>query len=525
MTRRLGWCAALLLAGAALAQQPSLRPTVTPVYPDFPAQVLEPTTHATALVAVQNHGGDAMNPVIRMTLPEGGVFTGVVHKYGEGALCTTTPDEIVCEMSRLRAGELTSLEVSFITPAREDGSTFALVVTAKGTVPNVPEELETARREIRLRRILVVSSSSDDGAGSLRQTILESRTLCAGTHCRIIFRPPPATAIQPRTPLPELRGEVKIDGGAERVILDGSLAGAGDGLRYETGCELRVLNMVIRNFSGHAIEAHQLPSERRRPECGSDAFGTPVHVARNELYGNVRGVVTRGVSATIADNVIRDQQRAGIFVDGGFYTEIARNVIVANGASGVFINTHDASISSFPPGADVYQNVIRANGEWGVCRTNNGGVVGVWENEIADNGLYGYDPGLDLATPNRPTQHDPGLPNKPLLFSATYDPAAGRTIVRGRADTSGFGGSPRVDLYASHRLGARGAFPQAERWLASTHQLPTFEVSVPGDLRGQWITATTTRVVGLIFLSDPAADVRGTTGRNTSELSDAIQVQ
>jgi len=125
---------------------------------------------------------------------------------------------------------------------------------------------------------------------------------------------------------------------------------------------------------------------------------------------------------------------------------------------------------------------------------------------------------IDLRTPD--------APNKPELLSATYDAARGATVVRVRFEPTVRGLGSRLDLYASDSLSVFG-YPEAERPIAETFRTGEFELVVPGDLRGQWITATGTPTVDIIFLRDenvPASATNRYTAYDTSELSDAIRV-
>ncbi|MDP9192008.1 MAG: hypothetical protein M3P06_09955 [Acidobacteriota bacterium] len=131
------------------------------------------------------------------------------------------------------------------------------------------------------------------------------------------------------------------------------------------------------------------------------------------------------------------------------------------------------------------------------------------------------------------------MPNAPVLFGATYDAAHNTTVVRGRIDSEAHGnggptsGSGRnIEVYASLRLSGWST-PQAERSMAiasidSGHQ--DFEIVVPGDLRGMWITAThsVTHFLGLARGNPrgPGTEThRELFPGDTSELSNPVTVQ
>src|SRR6185503_6092002 len=203
----------------------------------------------------------------------------------------------------------------------------------------------------------------------------------------------------------------------------------------------------------------------------------------------------------IIDNLISGNRRAGIFLDGGFLALVSQNRIgvnakgepLGNGASGIFLNFS----------ADVEDNIIANNGEWGVCRTQQGEIA-LRRNSIYGNTSQGIDAGLDNETPNRANDSQ-GLPNKPVLFSASYDAANNTTVVRGRLDSnlwsSGYPSNYTIEVYASSGLSVWG-YPQGETLVAAkslTTGHTDFVIAVPGDLRGKFITATHTRghIIGL----------------------------
>ena len=113
-----------------------------------------------------------------------------------------------------------------------------------------------------------------------------------------------------------------------------------------------------------------------------------------------------------------------------------------------------------------------------------------------------------------------------MLVSALYDPARDTTVVRGRMDTASSGDYSVLDLYAGS-LSVWG-YPEAARAVASLSVSGEFVVELSGDLRGQWITATFTRMFSAFFAKPP----RGVTTDaerpysygNTSELSNAVPV-
>ena len=493
-----------------VAALPSLRPYGVADLPE--GEAVDPGGLASLRIGVQNDGEPATDVIARATLPDGGRFTELGQ--WESPYCTIVSDtEATC-----RFGDATrplQFSLPFLAPDRPNGGTFRFRVTADTAEDDFDPADDVDEGEVLLRRLFAITNAADDGPGSLRQAILESRAACETTPCLLGVRAPEALFIQLRTPLPNLRGRVKVDGGPLRATIDGSLLPAGDGLFFEDGCEFRVNAMAVHNFKGHGIEGRQL-RETERP-CGYNELLTPMSVTNSDVAGNERGVVAKGVSATIADNVIRENVRAGIFADGGYFSDIQRNVVVRNGATGIFIRPTSSPLAYLPAGADVINNIVHDNGEWGIARAASG-AVNIARNSIAGNRLYGIDYGLDLRTPD--------APNKPEVLSATYDAARDATVVRVRFEPNVRGFCSRLDLYASDSLSVYG-YPEAERPVAESFRTGEFELVVPGDLRGQWITATGTPTVYVIFLRDASVRADATyrySAYDTSELSDAVQV-
>ena len=487
---------------------------------------LDPGEEGSARMGISNGGATATNIVFRIRVEDGGEILSVVPtEWGFGpplSRCAVENGEAVCMLDSLPLYDFELVRLRYRAPGRGEGGKAVLTGTVQSERGDLDPANNTFSTSLPLRRMFVVTSAEDDGAGSLRQTILDSRADCARMPCTIAFEG--LGKIQPVTPLPAIAGFTRIDGGAARVELEGSRLPAGDGLLFDGGCEIQVRNLVVRNFPGHGLEARQTP-ESRQGCAAAQVYADGLYVSHSWLAGNTRGVVVKNMDAQLEWNVVHENRRAGIFLDGGGYSIVRNNVVVNNGASGIYVNTTNERVpAGYHAGADIVENVVHGNGEWGIVRTRNNGYVQIRRNSTIRNGLYGIDAGLDLGTPNRDNDST-GIPNKPELLSATYDPAGHTTVIRGRLKW-GAG----IDVYASSSLSVHG-HPESERWLGEmwVPQGDVFEMKVPGDLRGQWITATNSRNTTLYFLradGAPAANVyRGPTATNTSELSDAIQVQ
>jgi hypothetical protein len=386
----------------------------------------------------------------------------------------------------------------------------------------------------------VVTNTRDSGSGSFRQVLVDSQTLCATARCTIVFNieePLPPNGwytIRPLSQLPEVRGTVKIDGrlraGRPEVELLGIGAGDAHGLVLGSGCGIQVLGLAINGFTRSAVEVLRGRYDQNCRRDDLEVFPNTL-IARNLLTSNHRGVmVVDSDFVSIVENTIRNNVRSGIYATGGFYLEVLRNTISANGGSGLFL---DVGIrGGFPGGADVLENSIVDNGEWGIARTERG-EYGIRRNGIALNRYQAIDVNLDFETPNRAHDDYDGTPNKPVLFSAQYDPPSGKTVVRGHIKTqNGVGASVDIDVYASRGLSDTGQ-ASAEQWVG-THRFPggdvdsDFTIEVDVDLRGLYVTAATTRTRILGFAKPP--DVSSDSHllaipSDTSELSNVVVVQ
>ncbi|HUR81019.1 MAG TPA: right-handed parallel beta-helix repeat-containing protein [Thermoanaerobaculia bacterium] len=482
---------------------------------------VDPGGVGTIDLSVQNSADAAANVVMRAKIEGGAILSAKPMEWGFGeptAVCAIAGDEVECRIPRMAAfNSFELVRLTYRVPDRREGGKVVATATVASDRPNYDSDSGVSTRtEVTLRRIFTVTSAEDAGAGTLRQAIVESLPACEKTPCTIAFEG--VSLIQPASALPALRGLMRIDGRDSRVTLDGSQLAAGDGLLFAGGCGIEIWNLEIRNFPGHGIEARQIPSDR--DGCSFSSIG--VFVRHAELSGNERGIVAKGIDASLKENFVHDQRRAGIFIDGSYYSEIYNNVVVNNGASGIFVNTStEPQFGGIPPGADLVENVVHGNGEWGIARTRNG-LVQMRRNSTARNGLYGVDVGLDLSTPNR-AGNVTGVPNKPVLESAAYDPATNTTIIR-IAESGGW-----IDFYASTSL-SRYGYPESEIYLASVLRNGAFEQRVAGDLRGMWITATSSHSQTLYFLRGEQEKTQAHVGRppsgyDTSELSDPVRVQ
>lgn len=497
---------------------PSL--AVVPGLTDSPSR-LEPGKPYRFNTTVLGGGATATAVTVTNTLTNGGTFTAV----RAAGVCSLAPQQVVCTFDSLAPAATLYIQLDVTAPERTTGGP----VTMHATVTSAEGDYDPRDNSNVVSRLLVrqfaVTNANDEGEGSLRQAILQSQALC-DEPCAIVFRVPQVPAsgrllFTPRSPLPEVRGFVTIDGLTQReltpnatVEIHGDQAGLAHGLLLGSGCEIRILNLGIFNFRRPGIEAHRGSFDQSCTARG--AMHPYTVIAGNTVARNYRGIVIADTDyAAVTDNVVEKNRRAGLFFDRVHYVAVLRNTIVQNGASGIFFNVGSRQFDA--GGAEVRENTISRNSEWGIARTHTGDIH-LNRNAIFANGLLAIDVGLDLETPNRERDDLTSVPNKPVLFSAHYDASADRTIVRGRLDTTHVAGSGgfQIDVYASTRDNR-----DLEQWAGSlripaTEMHDEFTIEVEGDLRGKFMTATSTRsrLVGF-----------HTVRPDTSEASNPVRVQ
>jgi uncharacterized repeat protein (TIGR01451 family) len=513
---------------------------------------LDPGQRVPFTVEAQNLSAvTATNVVFTVTMPQGGSIEAPKTPHNPDAICTTAGGTLTCNVPALVQDRYLQVEFEVIAPTRTDGEPFSVVAEITSAEGDARPEDNTLTKTVVLVRQFFVTNTGDEGSGSLRQAILDVNALgIAPKPCAILFNIPAPVpqsgwfTIQPRTPLPEVTGSVKIEGKSQtkatgdtnpdgpEIEINGSLLTEESGIRLLSDCEKSVSGLAVNGFPGYGIRI----GRDEHPLCGFVWQTIAENYLGTDPSGRVAKPNQRGVGAfatyiDILDNLISGNSRAGVYAADVGYLDIARNRIgvtsdgkpLGNGASGVFFD--------MPGTGYVRNNVIANNAHWAVARTSRGEME-IVRNSIFDNVLQGIDFNLDLRTPNR--EHDAGLPNHPVLFSATYDPVQNATTVRGRLDSDGANYFPmfHVDVYASARLSV-WSLPQAEKYVQrATYQNghTDFEIVVPMDLRGQWITATNTMQHYIGFAKTPGdhGKIRSQAfdlPTNTSELSDAVFVQ
>lgn len=549
--------AAAVSAAAPMSAQPTL-PSLRLSVINF-NQRLEPGARDRFTVHVNNFSPIlATNVVLTVTLPAGGTIEGAGPLIENSMSCSTANNVAVCTAPLVSNTQTLAVEVLYTAPLRRSGED----VVIRATVTSAEADLDPADNEtihhIPLIRQFVVANVEDEGSGSLRQAILEVNALCPmPTPCAILFEipaPVPASGwftIQPRTPLPEIAGTFTIDGNTQtrftgdtnpdgpEIEINGLFAREGSGLSLRPDCDVQVRNLAVNGFPGYGIAVRRMPENLEPIPC-STIFAV--------VHGNYLGTDPRGRTAKpnqrglglftlhsiVEDNLISGNRRSGIYATEGFFAEIVRNRIgvgadgssLGNGA-GIYFDMGGVRFGSIG-GADVLENVIAYNDGMAIARSRRGEIQ-ISGNRIFDNLQQGID--VDLDGPTSQRANDMDVPNAPVLFSAAYDPARRVTIVRGRIDSVASAQVRTIEVYASARLSVWGT-PQAEQPVATWQVLnghEEFEIAVPFDLRGKWVTATYNAVIFTGFVRNP----RGVVSQNhrqlhpadTSELSNAVMAQ
>jgi uncharacterized repeat protein (TIGR01451 family) len=482
----------------------------------------------------------ATNIAFTLSLPAGGTLLSGLSS--ESATCGIASNVLTCTMSTLFGGYV-QIEGSIQAPDRDSGEDLILEMTLTSAEEDFDPVDNHVTNHIAVRRQLVVTSTADDGGGSLRQAMLDANALCLeGAPCSIVFRIPAPVpqggwfTIRPQTPLPALEGAVEIDGTSQTAFtgntnVDGpEIEIAGEqlfnesGLRLLANCTMAVRGLAVNGFRGYGIYVRR--TRERLPDGPCEGRDSGVAILDNYIgtdptgrvaKPNHRGLGVFAFAPAIQGNLISGNTRSGIYAGGAFEVRITENRIgvasdgapLGNGAGIMF------DLDARPQlrvSADVTENVIAYN-DMAIARTRAGEIF-ISGNRIFDNVQQAVDVDLDAASPNRNDDRD--VPNRPVLFSATYDGARNVTIVRGHIESSALASSRYIELFASTRNSV-WSLPQAERSVAfwELGNITEFELVIDGDQRGKWITAA--------FHARRFLDL-GLDRTNTSELSDAVFV-
>jgi len=458
----------------------------------------------------------------------------------------------------------------------ENGSNGSITFTAIATEQEHDFDpiSNTKTLVVALYKTMYVTTTGNDGSGSLRQAILDANANCRGNEaCAIAFHieeasPNPWKTIRVTSPLPALVApRVRIDGGIQTSFFGDTnpagpeieISAAGlidsDGL-VVTSCAAEVANLAVNGFGRNGISVTNPPQP-----SNCSIFGSALHhlfigtdptgrVAKPNARGigtsvaNGSNFNTTGVPTNIHDCVISGNTRSGIFGLSG-RLNVARNRIgvkahadepLPNGAAGVFIGPggygSDVGADAFTVAGfgapDQDGNVIAFNGQMGVAVATGVADVAIRENHIWGNALLGIDVGLDGPTETTGAVST-GTVTVPTLTLAHYDPVLRQTIIEGDVTASAGPDVPnvQVDFFANDAPDPSG-FGEGQRPLGIARQLGVgapvhFRFAIDGDLTGQFIAATATRV-RFVGFAKPEGISQGALTQ-TSEFSRAIEVR
>jgi hypothetical protein len=470
------------------------------------------------------------------------------------------PGRITCHLDEIKQGNPPAFNVTLVAPATYGTGSITFAATVTEREHDFDPVSNTSTRISQLNNTFLVTSTANDGTGSLRQAILDANAFClGGPLCSIAFRiAEPSTTgwktIRITSPLPALTASnIRIDGASQSTSVgDGNPDGPdieisgggtvdGDGLTVG-GCLTEVANLAINGFRRNGLSvtnAH--PDCRLFPQLhdlfiGTDATGSEARPNGQRGIGIFVPPNSYGGGAEISSCVISGNALSGIFDLSGLMSIWGNRIGVKahnddplpNGASGIFIGPGGGGSAI---GADYLTptlpgNVIAFNREMGVAIAPGITAVSVSGNRIWSNGGLGIDIGLDGPTMST-TSILGTLITTPTLTLAHYDPVSKRTIVEGdtTAKSNGSTSTFWIDFFANDAAGHFG-FGEGQRPIAATSGSFTathFHIECDGDLTGQFISATLTTMNYEGFAKPEGTDQGFLT--QTSEFSRAIEVR
>jgi hypothetical protein len=505
--------------------------------PDLSAFVgAENTTEAeqaVTLTANVNNSGivDAHDVVFRSVYPSG-TDIRAVHPPA-GWQCEISSLTVTCSTAVLAARGFANIPIDVIAPPQYAGGSLFIETEVTEREEDLRPENNKTRSFWTFYKLFVVSSTDDSGFGTLRQAIIESNGVACGFDCRMVFRIPEEKrgprgwwTIQPLTPLPPISTQITVLGPVgtaksgsrirPQIMIDGSKVSGGNGLEIVASFFAEISGLAIGNFPGAGMSI--TGSSRRIRDNFIGTLPNGVEAAPNE-----RGIIATGPSVTqlsLHHNVVSGNRRSGIALSNISRPQLTENSIglgadgatpVPNGASGVYL----------AEGCDwafLWLNDLAYNGDFGVAIHPSVKRALVSLNAIYRNRQLGIDYGVDVSTPNADDDNSGvRMPNHPVIRSARWDEASGRTVIEGemisRLSPDPNGEKLRVELYTDD-----SEQPQARVFLGSTpvNRDGTFRLNVPRDLRGQPVTG-----IGIRYSTGPWFALN----EQTSEISEAVRVE
>jgi hypothetical protein len=490
---------------------------------------------ANSFGTVHNRSGhDVPHVVVQVNL-NGPLTTYIGGQNDERWTCRNdaTPYKLVCTTPLIRVGETLRLQI-YVGPVRESRVHLSGQVSWPWFEATAYSEPTIQTRSFG--REVVVTNSGDAGQGSLRAAIEYANDVCPrdAVPCNIVFRiqaPVPERGwytIFPNTPLPAITApDIEIDGASQtkfsgdtnpagpEIALDGSALGLGHGLQVGGKGIVEVRNLAIGGFPWNGIAVTRDSDSRSfiaDNYIGTDATGT------RALPNGDRGI-TFDVPASgfdVTHNLISGNGRSGVFIASGHLITLEENTI-GSGSAGLPLPNDAAGVLIGPQASDVLlqRNTIANNTKFGVAVAQETARFELIDNSITRNGFIGIDRGLDGFSGYENDDFDvyhAKIP-PPRIGSATFNPKANTTTVIGTYnDENDHWGTWDVTLFRNTVNDGQG-----EAVLGHTVAFSgRFILTVPGDLRGQFITATGRRELFLGFSGNWFW---------TSEFSEAVEVR
>lgn len=521
------------------------------------ALFVDPELPYTILIGYQNLAWTpAQESTITIKLPVGSPLLSLPEQ------CSPSGDgEATCAVGEVsRENPPPPLTIESVAPAQTVGLTIPVTVTIQSNGEDYFPEGNSFSGEVRLFRTVYVTTTADEGEGSLRSAIHEANAVCADEPCKISFRIPPSTAawqtLGPASQLPDVAAKyLWIDGSIQarffgdanpsgpEIEINGATAGDhSNGLVLRSGCVSQVIGLTINGFAGSGVFYEPVRCDR---EGDTFILGTPGGVFDSYLGSDptgmfavpnrwgvrVNGMGSRGWA--ISGNVIGGNARSGVYVTAG-QAILSRNRIginrllsgpLSNGASGIYF---DSSVE----GSEVSHNYIGFNEHFGIGIASDALAVSIRGNSIQANWQQGIDFGLDGPTLEIPESLPTPAVHLPTITSARWEPTSGTTIIDGTfviPDSLGLNRRWIISLYANDAPDESG-YGEGQYFLGETTVADgVFSFAFEGDLRTKWVAATTTSVRTYVFFAKPSLEPRAVDPisnlvTTTSEFSRAVQV-
>ncbi len=436
---------------------------------------------------------------------------GSVLKMPEN--CTASGQLITCRIGDV-AGGPSRLDFTLVAP---DQSAQRLQVAAAiyGAESDLEPETNYAERATTTYRTFFVTTTADDGHGSLRQALHDANAGCRDPNppCKIAFRILNAgtkwLTIRPESPLPVVNVPVAIDGAVQAAYISDSnpdgpeIEISGERVREGSGIQSSQVCLIVRGLTINGFPASGIHlggggcSEQQIVEgnyIGTDPTGM-------RAIPNMRGITSTGPwggdPSPIRNNIISGNTRSGLFIHSGEF-RIEKNIIgltrdlksgLGNGASGIYLGPESN-------GTDVFDNYIGFNQHFGISLDRGAGYRSIRGNSFQANWNLAIDYGLDGPTADVPDFSTSDRPvRRPTIGLAFYDTAVNKTLIVGVTETNPDRHQVWVDLYANDEPDDSG-YGEGQYFLGTTQADSDghFRFVIDGRPPGPWIAATTTRV-------------------------------